>query len=363
MANQISRILMKRSGVASAAPSASELLPGELSLNIYDGKLYYLDSKGGVQCFIKDALPIDGVADKTVRDGQGNVITETYVTKTSLNEGLIDYIALYESIMNGDSGSDQVGEVGVSAGGRKLYRHSSGMGTVIEFNDGQARKVLVLDAQYRQRMLELAAARSGTIREEIDLPEYDPDADSSSWFGLIQVGDANIHGFGGYSNGFSPAEAEQLTDEFLNSRWWVDTNTSKHNTTAWINGTVDGASIDSEACEHCRSITVDGVACDLPNIQTVMRMYCEATNLDEMDPTANQYPELSMVSLMSVGGAGSSDPDHIYYEAGIWSSTRYVNTGSWSVLSGYADGNMMYGVVTLAGENTEEFSVAPVLEL
>ena len=32
---------------------------------------------------------------------------------------------------------------------RTLYRHSSGMGTVICFNDGRDREVLVLDAKYR----------------------------------------------------------------------------------------------------------------------------------------------------------------------------------------------------------------------
>jgi hypothetical protein len=43
-----SKVLVKRSSTAGAVPTAAQLSPGELALNIADGALFYLDSSGAV---------------------------------------------------------------------------------------------------------------------------------------------------------------------------------------------------------------------------------------------------------------------------------------------------------------------------
>lgn len=177
----------------------------------------------------------------------------------------------------------------VSAGGRKLYRHESGMGTVMEFNDGQDHKVLVLDAQYRFGEL---MGNSGTA----SLPQY------SFTTGYINGGSVNV----------TPSDCETLTDEFLNNTWFVDENTSKYNTDAWLstNGTY--------APQMCRSITVNGIGCDIPNFQTLLRIYCEAANLDLLDPTVSSYSDYKLSDWL--GNTNTA------------SSTRYsVPTDTWGI--------------------------------
>lgn len=154
-----------------------------------------------------------------------------------------------------------------------MYRHSSGMGTVMEFNDGQDRKVLVLDAQYRT-----VAKMTSDTETDTSLPNYTSKNTNGTWY---------IDG-GNYET--SPSACASLTDATLNNLWVnsIDINTSKYNTDVWL------TQPDCDAATHCRSITVNGVGCDVPNIQTLMRIFCEADNLDALDPTVTSYPDLRL---------------------------------------------------------------------
>ena len=161
----------------------------------------------------------------------------------------------------------------ITDGGRKLYRHDSDMGTVIEFNDGKNRKVLVLDAQYRAREIMMTSSSTDT-----SLPNYSSKNTNSNWY---------IHGARTSTN---PSACASLSDATLNSLWAksIDANTSKYNTDVWL------TQPDCECATHCRSIKVNGVGCDIPNLQTLMRIYCEGVLLDELDPTASSYPDLKL---------------------------------------------------------------------
>ncbi len=180
----------------------------------------------------------------------------------------------------------------ISAGGRKLYRHSSDMGTVMEFNDGQDRKVLVLDAQYRARALLMTSSRTDT-----SLPNYSQTNSNNNWY---------IHGT---DSSTTPSACASLTDATLNSLWVnsIDANTSKYNTDVWL--TMNGC----DAATHCRSITVDGVGCDIPNIQTLMRIYCEAINLDALDPTVASYQNMKLSDWFGSWYLYSSSEYDTYY--------------------------------------------------
>lgn len=44
------------------------------------------------------------------------------------------------------------------------------------------------------------------------------------------------------------------------------------------------------AVSKCRSVLVNGTGCNVPNIQQLARIYCDALLLDSMDPTASANP-------------------------------------------------------------------------
>lgn len=276
----VSRILMNRTKTPSASPKVDALQYGELSLNYADGKLFYKDASGNLQHFKK----------KT----QGQ---------------LIDYVSLYKSIVNPN-------EV-ITAAGRTLYRHSSGMGTVIEFNDGQDRKVLVLDAKYRTK------ARMSSNNVNTNLPDYMANKNTNDNYYLDGVGYINTE------------EGRVITDSVLNSLWWKDTNTSKHNTDVWL------TQADCDAATHCRGIMVNNMGCDIPNIQTLMRIYCEGFNLDALDPTVEEYSNYSLRN---------------WCHEQVWSSSELDAYSIWNIgYTGYC-GNFYY-------TKDVKYGVCPVLEL
>ena len=240
----ISRILLNRTKLPSASPTPDDLQSGELSLNYYDGKLFFKDASGSIEYFEKD------------REAE---------------EESIDLVALYKSI------TEPI-DVTVTAGGRKLYRHNSGMGTVIEFNDGVDRKVLVLDAQYRT-----TTSLTSDWSTDTSLPNYSE---------INNNGTIYIHGG---SSTLDVSARSSVTDSLLNDLWSnsIDINTSKYNTNVWI------LRNKPLAATHCRSIMVNGVGCDIPNIQTLMRIWCESVLLDSMDPTVANYAEYSLANWFS----------------------------------------------------------------
>lgn len=208
-------------------------------------------------------------------------------------------------------------------GGRLLSRHSSNMGTIMEFNDGQPRKVLVLDAQYRE------VKKWGT-------EGYDP---------------TSLQNYDKISYLTSGAV---MTDTEMNSNFSkaIDANTARQNCDTWMtrNSVTDTVGIlGVPAVAHARSIVVDEKGCDVPNIQTLKRIFLEADSIDALDPTVAAHRGKALGNMNSNGfwrvlGGGS----------GAWVSTKY--SGSWMhhIKPGGACG-WMY--------KTDNLAVIPVLEL
>ncbi len=207
-----------------------------------------------------------------------------------------------------------------TTGGRKLWRHPSGMGTVIEFNDGQDRKVLVLDAQYRVRQMNFSSTGSHSAST---LQNYDTYNTNVNWY------------INGVKSNTTPSACESVTDTTLNTIWVnsIDTNTSRQNTDVWVTFQ------DCGVAHHCRSITVDGIGCDIPNIQTLLRIFCEGNNLDMMDPTVADYPDLQLSNWFNSWYA--------------WSSTKHSSGIRYMDFNGLA----------YFGYTSGFFSIIPVLEL
>lgn len=60
-------------------------------------------------------------------------------------------------------------------------------------------------------------------------------------------------------------------------------------------GTSDSAGISGvPAVRYARSQIINGQGCDIPNIQQMIRIYCDALFIDSIDPTAAANPQLAL---------------------------------------------------------------------
>lgn len=221
----------------------------------------------------------------------------------------------------------------LTEGKRRLYRHSSDMGSVLEFNDGKDRKVVILDAAYRK-----GGMTFGTYRVESPLANYTS---------LNINNNMDIDGDNDYDANINHPVIE---DSELNRLWvgMIDTNTSRQNCDVWMtySGVSDGSVDGVPMVEYCRGILVDNVPCDLPNIQICMRILCEANNIDLLDPTVDEHKELAL---------GDTNPSGFFYGKSITSSTEAANIGICGV---YANGS-----VRSIGKLYAFMTAVPVLEL
>ena len=64
---------------------------------------------------------------------------------------------------------------------------------------------------------------------------------------------------------------------------------------------------DTTAVHHCRSQVVDGVACDLPNVQELARLFCDALFIDSLDPTAASNTPHSLATIFNDFAWSSTD--------------------------------------------------------
>lgn len=185
--------------------------------------------------------------------------------------------------------------------GRKLYRHDSGMGTVMEYTDadGVHKKVLILDAVYRS---------FAKISSDSTCPST-----------LTALGDAdnnpNIYNAvrNTYITGTNPP-LQSMSDTFLNTLWpegTVDNNSSAYNTQQWLT-----LASNPEAAQAVSNIKVNGVACQLPNFNVALRMYLDRDAIDALDPTIVDNPTKAL---------GKANPNGIF---GMDTARKSLHTSS-----------------------------------
>jgi len=269
-----------------------------------------------------------------------DLLTHTF-TGLELTEGNTYYAwARHNGTVTGASawstGRSFVAKKGVTApSGRVFYRHSSGMGTVMEFNDGQARKAVILDAKYRTK------AQFGTYGKDSSLTNYQSQNKNDTWY------------INGGSAATTPDACKTLTDAFLNDMWATskDQNAAKQNDDVWLTyeGTTDSQSISGvPAVRAAREVKVNGVGCDIPNHQTLMRMYCDADIIDSLDPTVAAYPGNAL---------GSANTNGAWKIAGANSAFASTEYGSNYVRCVHYNGYCLNATKGLT------CAVAPVLEI
>ena len=275
---------------------------------------------------------------------EGNVSrVEDVITITTPEESTKEYLTL---TINGYSYSliyyveGSVSKVVVS--GREYYRHSSGMGTVMKWVDkaGATHNTLVLDAPYRT-----ALEWGGYETDNPTMTNYqNSHYHLSSGTTTNSSTTANTY----QANTASEFFYRDYTDATINglSGYFEDADSSKIETDRIIAAL--GNSI-THAAGYSRSKTVDGVGCDLPNIQTLIRIYCSMFTLDDLDPsTSNNTYKFTMAKT-------GLDKNWYFGSNGLaWSSTECNNNLAWHLNYG---GGLNRNYKNLA------LGVLPVLDL
>jgi hypothetical protein len=199
----------------------------------------------------------------------------------------------------------------VAPSGRRYYRHSSGMGSVMIWDDnGTRRETLILDMQYQDS----TTKRWGDISTDISgITNYTSKAFSND-------GTESDYILG--ASDWTQSNYASLTDTTLDEKFiFRDEHTSKENTDALVASLASSVYPSTDyASNYCRSFTVDGVCCDLPNMQTLIRIFCDKDTIHSLDPTDtnNNWGEWFG-----------------YYSGIAWSSTEYDGDYAWYI---YGDG-------------------------
>lgn len=219
--------------------------------------------------------------------------------------------------------------------GRKIYRHISDKGSVLEFTDGTVRRVLVLDACYR------FMAKWGTYSTQAQKLNYNI------------ANTKNTQYIDGTDTDMDTDRMYPQTDADLNTLWRysIDKNTARQNDTVWMTYQNNPDYKDPfgtrgvPAVAGCRQIEVPNYGfADVPNIQTLIRIFIEADHIDDLDPTIGDYPTFALGRANSNGywifdtGINGTDRE-------AWSSTEASKTAMRLVSNkGFAGNNMKHSV-------------------
>ena len=209
--------------------------------------------------------------------------------------------------------------------GRKIYRHSSNQGSVIEFDYwGSPMKLFVADAKYRG--LDLAYDTS-----------YRPH------------GNPQLSVPGSYFNGYADNDGAALSytknDSWIQSRYATLRNdgTAKSSTDKLMGHAT------TQAAHHCRTQNISGVGeLDLPNLYELIILYLESDNIDALDPTASSNRDKALGKMNMHGRFGFNN------SGAVWSSTEGSTGNAWPV---YYDGRAVHY------SQSGYFGVVPVKEL
>ena len=277
---------------------------------------------------------------------------------TSYTTDVLDYETKYYvrvKYLSGDNLSSEYSDISVfttgadyvaDPSGRTFKRHSSGMGTVMTWVDkqGVTHHTLVLDATYRTKL------QWGNNTNYSNMTDYK----NSSYYFV----DGTSSGSGRNAADWESATTESTflgakkTDAIINTweRYFEDAKTSKQETDLMM----AVQSSTSYAAGWCRSKLVNGVGCDLPNIQTLVRIYCSMFQLDSLDPTANGNKY-----LFTKARSGLSDNWGFDGSRYAWSSTQRGADAS------YQNAWAVYyiGYSSDSGYKNNTHGVIPILEI
>lgn len=167
-------------------------------------------------------------------------------------------------------------------GGQKLALNDTGDGVLVWYDDGTGEACMAVA---------LAANRASTAWQNVQ----------------TDIGVMSNYGNDSFNISIG------MTDAQLNAVGFNDRSSGKSNTNYMI-------AADSPAAAFVRSKKIGGVACSLPNIQQMKRIYALKAEIDALDPTLEANPTMSLSSWHFGGGA-------LY----AWSSTEADAYHAWYV--------------------------------
>lgn len=168
-------------------------------------------------------------------------------------------------------------------GGQKLALNDTGDGVLVWYDDGTGKACMAVA---------LAANRDA----------------ATAWQNVrTDIGAMHNYGHGSFRISIG------MTDAQLNAVGFNDHFSGKSNTTHM-------SVTDSPAAAFVRSKKIGGVACNLPNIQQMKRIYALKAEIDALDPTVKANPTMSLNSW-HFGGVS------LY----AWSSTEADANNAWYV--------------------------------
>lgn len=168
-------------------------------------------------------------------------------------------------------------------GGQKLALNATGDGVLVWYDDGTGKACMAVA---------LAANRDAT----------------TAWQNVR----TDIVAMTNYGND-SFRITRGMTDAQLNAVGFNDRSSGKSNTTHM-------SVTDSPAAAFVRSKKIGGVACSLPNIQQMKRLYALKAEIDALDPTVKANPTMSL-DWWRFGNASVQ----------VWSSTEADANTAWCV--------------------------------
>ena len=214
-------------------------------------------------------------------------------------------------------------------GVRKLYRHSSNKGSVIEFDYwGSPMKLFVADAKYRAVALayDTSPRSHGNPRLSVTQDYFNGSADNKGEALSYTKDDAWIQST--YAELRNDGTAKSNTDFLMQ----FDTTAAAH---------------------HCRDQDVPGVGqLDLPNLYELIILYLESDNIDALDPTVESNRGKALGRAGSYGRFYFGNPPMGY----VWSSTENSSHHAWLV------GHDGCAIRSTSGQQYDD-SVVPVKEL
>ena len=185
-------------------------------------------------------------------------------------------------------------------GVRKLYRHESGQGSVIEIDYwGAKKKLFVADAKYR------AGLAHDTVQQAHGNPQLSV---TTGWF-----------------NGSQDDNTAALTytkdDAWIQSTYAALKNdgTAKSNTDNLMRFDT------TEAAHHCRNQNISGVGLlDMPNLYELIILYLESDSIDFLDPTTESNRGKAL-GMMNTHGRFACNTN------GTWASTEASSGYVWGI--------------------------------
>ena len=221
----------------------------------------------------------------------------------------------------------------VAPSGRRYYRHSSGMGSVMIWDDnGTRRETLILDMQYHnvKKYWSDGDSNISGITDYITRPFKEQ---SDTFFYIL--GSSNI----------TPSDYDGQTDAVLDAKFnWRDEHTSKENTDALISAYPSS----NYAANFCRNVSVDGVGCDLPNMQTLVRIFCDRATIHSLDAT-----DISITQPTGTIAYGWTS--WFIYGGACWSSSEFNYNNAWSL--------NQYGELDYSDGKDSPYYVIPTLDI